>query len=115
MRHALTLVLVAADKALGNPEGWKTEFNFKSQQRGAATYVYAAFDPSLKGNDSLALIFSFKEANADSTSDHNGAYLIDSRVGDPWKDTIKPWATSKLEADRLWKLSEKLVGQEFAY
>jgi hypothetical protein len=25
------------------------------------------------------------------------------------------WATSSLEAKRLWHLSEKLVGQEFAY
>ncbi|TKA69574.1 hypothetical protein B0A49_08682 [Cryomyces minteri] len=87
--------LMAADKALGNPEGWVTEFNFKSQQRGVATFIYAAFDQSLKN--------------------HNGAYLIDSRIGDPWKDTIKPWATSRLEAERLWKLSEKLIGQEFAY
>lgn len=50
------MVLVAADKALGNPEGWVTEFNFKSQQRGVATFVYAAFDPSLKGNDPISCI-----------------------------------------------------------
>lgn len=46
---------------------------------------------------------------------HNSAYLLNSSVGDPWVDTIKPWATSKVEAERLWKLSEKLVGQEFNY
>lgn len=44
----LTHDAVAADKALGNPEGWATEFAFKSQQRGVATFVFAAFDPSLK-------------------------------------------------------------------
>jgi hypothetical protein len=45
--------LEAADKALGNPEGWAKEFNFKSQQRRVATYVYAAFDPILKSNPHL--------------------------------------------------------------
>lgn len=47
--------------------------------------------------------------------DDNGAYLVKSHVADPLFDTVKPWATSPVEAERLWKLSEKLVGQEFAY
>jgi len=47
----LTVISEAADKALGNAEGWETEFNFKSQQRGVATHIYAAFDPSLKGQN----------------------------------------------------------------
>jgi hypothetical protein len=46
---------------------------------------------------------------------YNGEYLQDSRISDPYKDTVKSWAVSKVEADRLWKLSEKLVGQEFSY
>lgn len=45
----------------------------------------------------------------------NGAYLVDCHVADPLVDTVKPWATSSFEAERLWKLSEKLVGQEFPY
>ncbi|KAA8648642.1 putative short-chain dehydrogenase [Aspergillus tanneri] len=83
-----------ADKSLGNREGWK-EFDAKPLERGAATHIYAAFDPSLKAN--------------------NGAYLIDCHVADPLVDTVKPWATSRFEAERLWRLSEKLVGQEFSY
>ncbi|KAK0610130.1 hypothetical protein B0T17DRAFT_501023 [Bombardia bombarda] len=82
------------DKALGNKEGWK-EFDFKDHQQGAATHVYAAFEPSLK--------------------DHNGAYLQDSQVTDPYVQTVKSWITSKVEADQLWKLSEKLVGETFSY
>lgn len=39
----------AADRAFGNPEGWATEFSFQSKQVVAATYVYASFDPNLKG------------------------------------------------------------------
>lgn len=46
---------------------------------------------------------------------NNGAYLIDCRLGDPLVDNIKTWATNSLEAERLWRLSEKLVGQEFPY
>ncbi|KAK3319603.1 hypothetical protein B0T19DRAFT_269566 [Cercophora scortea] len=86
--------LRAADKMFGNAEAWR-EFTFRSPEQGAATHVYAAFHPELK--------------------DHNGAYLQDSHVADPWTDTVKPWGTSLVEAERLWKLSEKLVGQEFSY
>jgi hypothetical protein len=49
------------------------------------------------------------------SADHSGEYLDHCRVSDPYKDQIKPWATSDIEADRLWKLSEKLTGQEFPY
>lgn len=45
----------------------------------------------------------------------NGSYLQDSRVADPFVDHVRPWGTSKIEAERLWKLSEKLVGEEFPY
>ncbi|TGJ80817.1 hypothetical protein E0Z10_g7961 [Xylaria hypoxylon] len=84
--------LQAVDRGLGNKEGW-AEFKWKTPDQGAATHVYAAFDPNLK--------------------DHNGAYLENSHVADPFVDTVKPWATSQFEADRLWKLTEKLIGQEF--
>ncbi|TDZ60716.1 Short-chain dehydrogenase TIC 32 [Colletotrichum trifolii] len=86
--------LPAVDRSLGNKEGW-AEFKWKTPDQGAATHVYAAFEPSLKGN--------------------NGVYLEDSHVADPWVETVKPWGTSPVEAERLWKLSEKLVGQEFRY
>jgi len=50
-----------------------------------------------------------------SSAENNGAYLQDCHIADPWTDTVKPWATDKVEAEKLWKLSEKLVGQEFSY
>ncbi|KAK4247047.1 hypothetical protein C7999DRAFT_32520 [Corynascus novoguineensis] len=87
--------LQMADRALGNKEGWDETFQFKTTDQGIATHVFAAFHPSL--------------------ADHNGVYLIDSQIADPWIETVKPWATSPVEAERLWKLSEKLVGQEFNY
>ncbi|KAK4445229.1 short-chain dehydrogenase TIC 32 [Podospora aff. communis PSN243] len=86
--------LKALDQAQGNKEGW-AEFKFKTPDQGAATSVFAAFSPDLKG--------------------HNGAYLQDCHVADPWIETVKAWATSPVEAERLWKLSEKLIGEEFHY
>ncbi|KAJ5621163.1 hypothetical protein N7510_005147 [Penicillium lagena] len=86
--------LLSVDKLQGNPEGWKG-FSPKTLDQGVATHVYASFDPSLKAN--------------------NGAYLIDTHVADPLEDTVKAWATSNFEAERLWRLSETLVGQTFAY
>lgn len=47
--------------------------------------------------------------------DCNGAYLIDTRFADPTKDTYKAHASSMVEADMLWKLSEKLVGHEASF
>jgi len=38
----------AADKSLGNREGWG-EFKIKTLDQGVATHVYAAFDPGLNG------------------------------------------------------------------
>ncbi|RSL67597.1 hypothetical protein CEP53_002949 [Fusarium sp. AF-6] len=67
----------------------------KNLDEGVATHVFAAFDPTI--------------------AEHNGAYLNDCHVADPYKEEVYPWATSKVSADMLWKLSEKLVGQEFCY
>ncbi|KAF7122185.1 hypothetical protein CNMCM5793_000142 [Aspergillus hiratsukae] len=86
--------LSALDRAQGNPEGWKG-IDPKPLETGVATHIYAAFDPDL--------------------AEHNGKYLTDCHVADPWVDTVKPWATSQIEAERLWKLSEELVGEKFSY
>lgn len=87
--------LVTTDRLLGNKEGFQGEFDVVPVEVGTATHAFAAFDPSIL--------------------DQNGAYLIKCRVADPYIDTLKPWATSSIEADKLWDLSERLVGQEFQY
>ncbi|KAI4157483.1 MAG: hypothetical protein L6R39_000668 [Caloplaca ligustica] len=53
--------------------------------------------------------------DADIQPENNGQYLQDCHIADPYIDTIKPYAYNKIEADKLWKLSEKLVGQSFDY
>ncbi|KAI4173142.1 MAG: hypothetical protein LQ343_003069 [Gyalolechia ehrenbergii] len=87
--------LQAVDRKIGNTEGWSEGFDFKTPSRGAATHIVAAFDPILK--------------------DSNGSYLQDGHIADPYTETIKPYALDKVEADKLWELSEKLVGQGFDY
>ncbi|CAG8396540.1 unnamed protein product [Penicillium salamii] len=112
--------LQSVDRQLGNREGWQ-DFKLKTLDSGAATHVYAAFDPALKGTaisvhgvDTSPTV-ALAHTNLHHPLVHNGAYLIDSHVADPLVDTVKPWATSSFEAERLWKLSERLVGQEFTY
>ncbi|KAI8215461.1 Retinol dehydrogenase 13 [Colletotrichum sp. SAR 10_66] len=67
----------------------------KTLDQGAATHVFASFDESIK--------------------DQNGVFLSDCHVADPDLEEVYSWATSEVDAKRLWALSEKLVGQEFKY
>ncbi|EAW24800.1 uncharacterized protein NFIA_102850 [Aspergillus fischeri NRRL 181] len=78
--------LAALDRAQGNPEGWK---RLDPKPLGTARPI------------SMQLLILILQ------------YLTDCHVADPWVDTAKPWATSPLEAERLWKLSEELVGERF--
>ncbi|KAL2807724.1 hypothetical protein BJX63DRAFT_436776 [Aspergillus granulosus] len=87
--------LLEVHRYYGHPQGWMTEFDFRTPEEGSATHVYAAFDPDLKS--------------------HNGAFLEDCHVANPLTDDIKAWATSPVEAEKLWRLSEELVGQVFTY
>ncbi|KAJ7230309.1 NAD-P-binding protein, partial [Mycena pura] len=70
----------------GTPKGdWA-----RSIGQGSATYFVAAFDPSI--------------------TDHSGEYLSDCKLA---PEQVAPHATDKEAAKKLWKLSEKLVGQTF--
>lgn len=78
----------------------------------AITYAYAAFDPEVTGK---CLVHTAVKSIWLIMKAHNGAYLLSCRLADPLSDVLRPWATSSVEAERLWRLSEKLVGQEFPY
>ena len=79
--------ILAKDKEIG----WGRPFDFKSLDECAATHVVAAFDPRL--------------------DDFNGAYLEDGNLSDLlWQTAKKPE-----DVEKLWKLSEKLVGETFSY
>ncbi|CAO1638338.1 unnamed protein product [Parajaminaea phylloscopi] len=92
--EAFSADLTQMDNLYGNKWLWgMAEMHFKDNDQGAATHVFAAFDPNLHP--------------------HNGAFLSDCHVADPEKEEVYSWAMSGVDAERLWKLSEKLVGQQF--
>ncbi|KAL0943162.1 short-chain dehydrogenase reductase family [Colletotrichum truncatum] len=84
------------DIRMGTKFMW-SDFKFKTPDQGVATHIYAAFSPDLKATDV------------------NGKYFQDCHVADQYNEEVYPWATDKTDADRLWKLSEKLVGEEFKF
>ncbi|KAJ5887390.1 hypothetical protein N7495_007431 [Penicillium taxi] len=84
--------LAATDHAQGNRK-FADGFSWKTAQQGAATHVFASFHPSIP--------------------DNNGAYLEDCQVFSPAK--VRCWGRDPVEAEKLWKLSEMLVGQSFEY
>lgn len=71
--------------------GWDREWDIKTLDECAATHVVAAFDPRL--------------------AEYNGAFLMDGNLS----DDIQPTARNPDHVERLWKLSEKLVGETFEY
>jgi NAD(P)-dependent dehydrogenase (short-subunit alcohol dehydrogenase family) len=79
--------LEAKDRAIG----WTKGLDFKTLDECAATHVVAAFDPRIDG--------------------YNGAYLADGNVS----SEMQPTVTREGDVERLWELSEKLVGERFEY
>lgn len=65
---------------------------WKNIEQGASTTIVAAFDPRIE--------------------ERNGFYLNDCKIDD---EAVKPYAVDGTNAEKLWKLSERLVGQEFSY
>ncbi|SPN98640.1 related to double substrate-specificity short chain dehydrogenase/reductase 2 [Cephalotrichum gorgonifer] len=74
-------------------------FSWRSQGAGAATSLVASLDPKL-GVGIGEMV---------NGSDNYGAFMYDCQIS----DKAGPLAVSSEEADRLWKLSEELVKQEF--
>jgi len=62
--------------------------NPKSLTQGSATTLVAALSPEMEGR--------------------SGAFLADCQVGTPYE-----YASDKANADKLWLLSEKLIGEKF--
>jgi hypothetical protein len=51
-------------------------------------------------------------ALAPELSSRNGAFLSDAQV---WEEPLEAHATGEENAEKLWELSEKLVGEKFEY
>ncbi|KAJ7754630.1 hypothetical protein DFH07DRAFT_822884 [Mycena maculata] len=87
---------LAEMQALGvlGPDGRPNEENiqWKTIPQGAATTVAAAFDPRL--------------------NDQPGAYLDDSTVAN---QAIAPHSSDPANAERLWGVTEKIIGETFTF
>ncbi|KAF2176628.1 NAD(P)-binding protein [Zopfia rhizophila CBS 207.26] len=68
-------------------------YKWKSHSQGSATTLVAALDPNIV--------------------DRSGAYLCDCKVDH--NGIMEPYAFDKENAERLWQLSEKLVGEKFEF
>ena len=81
-------------------QGWAKSgaLHMKTQGAGAATSLVAATDPGLGMPE-------FKNGK-----ENYGVYLSDCQID----DRANPRAISSENADRLWKISEKLVKEKFA-
>ena len=101
----------------------------KSLAAGSATSLYAALDPSLKCKhitfpnwlsstiSSILVLYpktgyGFHIANAVARIAHSGAFLVDCNI---WTEPLRPHAVGSDKAEKLWTVSEKLVGEKFAY
>ncbi len=80
-------------KAAEEKEGreWKRDPQ-KTLQQGCSTTLVAALDPEIEGR--------------------NGEYLVN---GDISEFAPPEWASSVRNQERLWKLSEELVGEQFSW
>lgn len=76
--------------------GWK----FKSIPAGAATSVFAATAPELEGRGGVYL----EDCHVADVNDNEGA-----------DEGVRGYALDPQAADRLWSLSEEMVGQQFNY
>jgi len=96
-RKALLERVAAAAKASGGG-GSSASARWKQPAQGAATQVWAATAPELDGR--------------------GGLYLEDCHVAGPSPDSnapagYAPWALDAAGAERLWGMSEEMVGERF--
>ncbi|KAG0651133.1 Translocon at the inner envelope membrane of chloroplasts 32 [Hyphodiscus hymeniophilus] len=86
---------------------------FKTIGQGAATHIAAAFDPSIKSQSYLLLLAAICRIVAYQISDGNGVFLEHSTPSALAEQST--WLFDESGPQKLWDMSEKLVGQEFRY
>lgn len=96
---------------LGFPEHMKN-LKFKSHDQGTATHVAAAF---AEFDRKLYLTPRFIRTRQLTTfiANDNGKYLVDGQIA-TW-DKVSPWARNSYDAERLWSMSENMVGETYRF
>ncbi|PKS08009.1 hypothetical protein jhhlp_006621 [Lomentospora prolificans] len=84
--------------AVGNLSG-EDWFHYKTQGAGSSTTLVAALDPKLGPGETR------------NGKENYGVFLADCQIS----DACLPLSVSSDEADKLWKLSEDLVKEQFAW
>lgn len=79
----------------------KGEFTLKTLGAGASTSLVAALDPKL----------AVGVGETHNGSENWGAFLNDCQIS----AKARPSAVSSSEAEKLWEVSEKLVGERFEW
>ena len=74
---------------------------YKTLGGGASTSLVAALDPKLAS----------RVGETYEDSENFGAFLVDCQIS----NKANPLAVSSKEAEKLWEVSEKMVGQSFAW
>ncbi|KAK2054776.1 short-chain dehydrogenase/ reductase [Colletotrichum caudatum] len=104
--------LRAQDISMGTKFMWPG-YNPKTEDQGIATHVFTAFNPNLSGGFSVRHSLLLRTI-ANGHVQFNGRFFNDCRVVDQNNEENYPCANNKSDADRLWRLSEKLVGEDFS-
>lgn len=109
-------IIVKADRAQGHSEFWVHDLSalFKTMEQGVATHVFAAFHPSISATGKLFYsCHTFITLTTILCVVNNGSFLQDSHVT-PLED-MYPLGRDPIDAEKLWALSEKIVGEKFDY
>lgn len=96
---------------LSQPMPWKT------LEQGTSTTLVAALDPALKGKyislHSVHLLLPNSQPplnNTNTPSAHSGTFLSDCQIF-----KTADYTTNPQYAEKLWTLSEKIVGEKFEF
>lgn len=100
------------DYEAGNHKIWGSRVP-KDLSEGASTHVYAAFSDEVASESIKSIVLSKRILVLTEALEHNGSYLVDCQCSP--LDKIRAWGRDSVEAKRLWKLSEELVGQKFEF
>lgn len=76
-----------------------------------ATLIVAAYDPSIEGKPLPHVLMTRAEIDRHYT-DNNGSHLINNQAQN---ENAASYAIDPANAEKLWTLSENLVGQQFSY
>ena len=107
---------MAGDRAVGNAEGRNAFFSLKSAEGRANTHVYICCVSTESARNCTKLSHGRLRLIHVPNPNYGPQRRVLARLiyRRSLPDTVKPWETSKVEPEKLWKLSEELVGGDLS-